>query len=69
MLSIGLALIPCAMVSFILKEREDNSKHMQLISGMSLFGYWLANMITDIIKAYMPTLFILAFTFLFDLNY
>ena len=69
MLSIGLALIPCAMVSFILKEREDNSKHMQLISGMSLFGYWLANLIADIVKAYMPTLFILGLTYLFDLNY
>ena len=69
MLSIGLALIPTGMVSFILREREENSKHMQLISGMSLFGYWLANMISDILKAYVPTLLILAITYMFDLNY
>jgi hypothetical protein len=28
MVALGLALIPCAMVSFILKEREEGVKHM-----------------------------------------
>ena len=69
MLSIGLALIPTGMVSFILKEREDNVKHMQLISGMSLFGYWLANMVSDIIKSYIPTAIIIGLTFALNLNY
>jgi hypothetical protein len=27
---------------------------MQLISGMSLFGYWAANLLADIIKAFIP---------------
>ena len=54
MVSIGLALIPCVMVSYILKEREEQLKHMQLISGMSLFGYWAANLLADVIKAFVP---------------
>jgi ATP-binding cassette, subfamily A (ABC1), member 3 len=28
MVSVGLALVPCVMVSFILKEREESLKHM-----------------------------------------
>jgi ABC-type multidrug transport system fused ATPase/permease subunit len=54
MVSIGLALIPCVMVSYILNEREHQLKHMQLISGMSLFGYWSANLLSDVIKAFIP---------------
>lgn len=54
MVSIGLALIPCVMVSYILNERENQLKHMQLISGMSLFGYWAANIFADLIKAFIP---------------
>ena len=59
MVSIGLALIPCVMVSYILKEREEQLKHIQLISGMSLFGYWAANLFSDIVKASIPISIIL----------
>ena len=59
MVSIGLALVPCVMVSYILKEREEQLKHIQLISGMSLFGYWAANVLCDVIKACVPISIIL----------
>ena len=59
MVSIGLALSPCVMVSYILNEREQQLKHMQLISGMSLFGYWAANLLSDVIKAFVPITVIL----------
>lgn len=54
--SIALALIPCVIVSFILKEREAQLKHMQMISGVSKLGYWASNMISDILKVYIPIL-------------
>ena len=69
MQSIGLALIPTVMVGFILREREENQKHMQLVSGMSLFGYWASNMIADIIKAYVPVLLIMALAACFSAYY
>ena len=47
------------MVSYILQEREMQLKHMQLISGMSLFGYWAANILADLVKAFIPILVIL----------
>jgi len=69
MVGIGLSLIPTVIVSFILKEREENLKHMQLISGMNKAGYWISNAIADIIKAYLPIFLILILTVLFDTNY
>ena len=59
-LAIGISLIPCAMISYILKEREENLKHMQLVSGMSLKAYWLSNFFADVIKVYIPLLLITA---------
>jgi len=69
LVGIALSLIPCVIVSFILKEREENLKHMQLISGMNKCGYWLSNMIADIIKAYLPIICIIFLTQVFDVNY
>lgn len=69
MLGIGMALIPCVMVSFIMKERAEGLKHMQLISGMSLPAYWISNMIADIIKVYIPVLMMLLTSIAFNVNY
>ena len=64
----AIALIPCVMVSYILNEREKQLKHMQVISGMSLTGYWVANIMSDIIKCYVPVVLILLLAWLFDAN-
>ena len=56
------------MVSYILNEREKQLKHMQVISGMSLTGYWIANIMSDIIKCYVPVALILLLSWLFDAN-
>jgi ATP-binding cassette subfamily A (ABC1) protein 3 len=65
MVGLAFALIPTVVISFILKEREEQLKHIQLISGMNLSAYWVANMIADIVKAYIPVIitYILAAVF------
>ena len=68
MLSIALALIPCVVISFILRERENQLKHQQLVSGMSLFGYWASNAISDILAAYVPIILIIILNTAFQLN-
>jgi hypothetical protein len=35
-------------------ERVKQLKHQQLVSGMSNFGYWVANALWDILAAYIP---------------
>ena len=55
-MSIALALIPCVIIAYIIKERVHHLKHMQLISGVSLPAYWLSNLIADIAKTFVPML-------------
>jgi ATP-binding cassette subfamily A (ABC1) protein 3 len=67
--SISFALIPAAMITFIMGEREKNLKHMQLISGMSLSAYWISNIIFDVLKSLIPCMVVLAFMKLYGLLY
>ena len=63
--SIALALIPCVIISFVIKEREMQLKHMQMISGVSLPAYWLSNLMADIGKTYIPIFLIMILMALF----
>lgn len=67
LVSIACALIPCVIISYIIKEREMQLKHMQMSSGVSLPAYWISNLISDIIKTYFPICVILLLTVIFDL--
>jgi len=50
----ALALVPTSIISFIVSERQDNLKHQQIISGISLFSYWTANAFFDMFKSFIP---------------
>jgi ATP-binding cassette subfamily A (ABC1) protein 3 len=67
--SISFALIPAAMISFIMSEREKNLKHMQMISGMRLGAYWVSNIIFEVFKAMIPCMLTLGFMKLYGLLY
>ncbi|OMJ73736.1 hypothetical protein SteCoe_27506 [Stentor coeruleus] len=54
--SLGFSFIPTGIVLFISKEREVNVKHQHMISGVSLFAYWVANFVWDVIKHVIPTI-------------
>jgi hypothetical protein len=68
-IGIAFALIPAAIISNILYEREKNLKQMQIISGMSLSAYWISNLVFDILKAEIPMAIIIGFLYAFDLGY
>lgn len=42
---------------------------MQLISGMSLFGYWAANILADLVKSFIPIIAILIMSKAFGVWY
>jgi ATP-binding cassette subfamily A (ABC1) protein 1 len=42
---------------------------MQLISGMSLFGYWAANILADLVKSFIPIIVILIMSKAFNVWY
>ena len=66
-IALGFSLIPSNFITVIIKERENNSKHLQIISGISLFGYWFNNYIFELVKYYfiggICLIFLLAFGF------
>jgi ATP-binding cassette subfamily A (ABC1) protein 3 len=39
---------------FIVKERETNSKHQQIVSGVSVYAYWLSNLLIDVAQVLDP---------------
>jgi hypothetical protein len=47
--TIALSFKFASIISFIVKEREDKSKHQQIVSGMNIAAYWLGNFVYDYI--------------------
>lgn len=45
---IPFSFIPSTFVSFVVKERECKATHLQYVSGMNYFAYWLSNLIFDL---------------------
>jgi len=52
--SIGMSFIPASLITFIVKERSMNVKHQQMVSGVSLTGYWFSNYFVDLVKYLFP---------------
>ena len=66
--TIALSFIPASLITFSVKEREDQVKHMQLVSGVSLFSYWMSNFFMDFIKHLIPAIFAILMMLAFDIQ-
>ncbi len=44
---IAFSFIPASVAIFVVKEREISAKHQQLISGTTIFAYWLSSYAWD----------------------
>ena len=64
--SLAFSLIPSNFITIIIKEKENNSKHLQIVSGISLFSYWVINYIFELIKYYIIGGICLFILYLFD---
>eukprot|EP01022_Parablepharisma_sp_SALTPOND_P008914 TRINITY_DN1372_c0_g1_i1.p1 TRINITY_DN1372_c0_g1~~TRINITY_DN1372_c0_g1_i1.p1 ORF type:complete len:1416 (+),score=145.61 TRINITY_DN1372_c0_g1_i1:2023-6270(+) len=51
---LAFALVPASLITYLVKERQDQLKHQQVISGISLLAYWLGNSIIDFLKSAIP---------------
>jgi len=65
-LIVSFALLPASIIVFIVREREENLKHQQLISGVSLMAYWLSNGAMDIFKSLIPCGVAIGMIYAFD---
>ncbi|XP_035280221.1 phospholipid-transporting ATPase ABCA1-like isoform X1 [Anguilla anguilla] len=58
----AMSFVPASFVVFLIQERVNKAKHMQFISGVQPFLYWLANFVWDMCNYIVPaTLVILIF--------
>ena len=64
-ISIALSLIPANFITIILREKENKSKHLQILSGTSIYTYWINNYIFELIKYYVVVGVCLIILFLF----
>ena len=70
-ISIAFALIPSNIITSIIREKENKLKHLQILSGLSLFTYWLNNYIFDLLKYIVISLlsYLILIFFHFEENY
>ena len=54
--AIAYSLLCTVTISYLVQERIQMLKHVQLISGMRLSSYWIANFIFDFIKMYVTVI-------------
>ena len=55
--ALAYAFIPAGVILFIVKERENNAKHQQIVSGVSIYAYWFSNLLIDVLKYMIPGIF------------
>ena len=67
-LVVAFALLPASLVSFIVREREDNLKHQQLITGVSLVAYWVSNAAMDVFKSLIPCSISIGLIYAFEID-
>uniref|UniRef100_K3XDJ9 ABC-2 type transporter transmembrane domain-containing protein n=1 Tax=Globisporangium ultimum (strain ATCC 200006 / CBS 805.95 / DAOM BR144) TaxID=431595 RepID=K3XDJ9_GLOUD len=66
---IAFSYFPASIVTFLVKERqpEHNSKHQQLVSGVSLPAFWLSNYLWDLMIYIVPFASAIILIKLFDI--
>lgn len=49
----AMSFVPASFVVFLIQERVNKAKHMQFISGVQPFLYWLANFVWDMVRVHL----------------
>jgi ABC-type multidrug transport system ATPase subunit len=52
--AMAFAFLPATFASFVVKERETGSKHLQRLSGVSATAYWAASYAFDVTTYLLP---------------
>ncbi|ETO60198.1 hypothetical protein F444_21574 [Phytophthora nicotianae P1976] len=67
---ISFSYFPLPVVVYLVKEKEanHNSKHQQLVSGVSLTAFWLANYLWDLMMYVVPCIAAIILIKAFDIS-
>ena len=64
--AIAFALIPANFITIIVRERNNNSKHLMRLSGMNILSYWIVNLIFEMFKYYFTGGICILILYIFD---
>jgi len=67
-IAMAFAFVPATFAGFIVKERADKGKHLQIISGVSPYAYWFATLAWDLINYTLPYIMTMIILFIFDID-
>ena len=65
---IAMAFVPATFAAFLVKERADKGKHLQLISGVSPIAYWLSALLWDLVNFVLPFALVMLVLLVFDVT-
>jgi ATP-binding cassette subfamily A (ABC1) protein 3 len=49
---LAIPWVSASYASYVVREREVKSKHVQMVSGVSIYAYWLGTWIWDFVSRY-----------------
>ena len=64
--AIAFSLIPANFITIIVKEKNNNSKHLMRLSGMNILSYWMVNFLFELFKYYFTGGICMAILYAFD---
>ena len=47
---IALAFVPASFVVYLVEDRVNKSKHLQLVSGLNPVVYWVSDYLWDLVR-------------------
>ena len=63
-----MAFLVASFVVFLIKERATAAKHLQFVSGVHAFNYWISTFVWDFINFMIPALIIVLIFYAFDIS-
>jgi hypothetical protein len=64
----GAAVLTSSVVVFPVYERRNNSKHLQMVSGVNKIAYWLCHWLADLVQMLAPMAAIMIVFAAFDVK-
>jgi len=68
MILMGFPFIPSAFIVFMVREKENKSKHIQLVSGVSPHAFWISTWFWDYLCYQIPLWFTIGTLKYFDIK-
>ena len=63
----GMSILVATFVVFLVKESSVKAKHIQFVSGVHSFNFWLSTYLWDLVNYFIPAVIIVPVLAAFDM--